>query len=110
MHETQSIPASDWSAPEAALHQGTQPPWGTIKERLLRSMDPEVARSFTDAQICELERVLATGSSRPLPINIRLTVPFFNRRYFLNVLAGAERRGAARRKNSRSLPSGQVPA
>jgi hypothetical protein len=101
MDETQSIPACDWSAWKAALHQSTLPPRGTIKERLLRSMDPEVARSFTDTQICELERVLATGSSRPPPINIRLTVPFFYRRYFLTVLAGGERRDAARLKKDR---------
>jgi hypothetical protein len=101
MDEAQSIPAGDWSAQKAALHQGILPPRGTIRERLLQSMDPAVAKSFSDAQICELERVLATGSTRPPPVNIRLTVPFFYRRFFLTVLAGGERRDASRLKKDR---------
>ena len=64
MDEAQTIPAGNWSALKAALHQISLTPRGTIMESLLRPMDPEVARSFTDTQLCELERVLATGLDR----------------------------------------------
>lgn len=77
MDEARTIPATDWNTQKAALHQEAPARRGTTRDRLLGAMDPEVARSFTEAQLRELERVLATPSSRRLPIDIRITVPFF---------------------------------
>ena len=37
-----------------------------------------------------------------LPVNIRLTIPFVPRPFFLAVIAGPERRGAARRRLERA--------
>jgi hypothetical protein len=37
-----------------------------------------------------------------LPINIRLTIPFVPRPFFLAVIAGPERRGTARRRLERA--------
>ncbi len=102
MDEARTISAADWNAQKAALHQDAPARRGTTRDRLLGPMDPEVARSFTEAQLRELERVLATPSSRRLPINIRITVPFFRRGYFITFLAGSERRSEERLKEERA--------
>lgn len=65
-------------------------------------MDPAVAQSFTDQQVRELERVLAASAARPVPVDIRITVPFFRRGFFIAVLAGPERRSGARRREDRA--------
>ncbi len=101
MDEARTISASDWSAHKAALHQEAPARRGTIRDRLLGPMNPEVARSFTEAQLRELERVLAAPASRRVPIDIRITVPIFWRRYFITFLAGPERRSTARLKEER---------
>ena len=101
MDEARTISASDWSAQKAAFNQEVRVRPGTIRGGILGPMDPAVARSFTEVQLRELERVLAAPSSRRLPIDIRLTVPFFWRRYFISFLAGPERRSAPRLKEER---------
>jgi hypothetical protein len=73
-----------------------------IRDRLLAEMDPAVAQSFTDQQVRELERVLAAPAARPVPVDIRITVPFFRRGFFIAVLAGPERRSPARRRKDRA--------
>jgi len=65
-------------------------------------MDRDVANSFTEAQLQELERVLSASASRRLPVDIRVTVPVLWRRYFITVLAGPERRSAERLKQERA--------
>jgi hypothetical protein len=64
-------------------------------------MNPEVARSFTEAQLQELERVFVVPASSRVPIDIRITVPFFWRRFFITFLAGPERRSTERLKEER---------
>lgn len=65
-------------------------------------MDPNIANSFTEAQLLELERVLSAPASRRLPIDIRTTLPFFRGRYFLTFIAGRERRSAQLLKAERA--------
>ena len=100
--EARTISAGDQIGRILASDQRSPPRPGTIRGRLLRSMDSEVARSFTEAQLRELERVLTMPSSRQLPIDIRMTVPLFWRRYFITILAGPERRSAERLKQERA--------
>ncbi len=87
---------------EAVPHDAAPAERGAILRRLLGPMDREVALSFTDEQIRELERVLAAAPARRLPIDIRVTVPFFGRGFFITVLAGPERRSKARLKAERA--------
>lgn len=94
--------AEEWSARMAAQDQALPALRGTIQDRLVERMDPEVANSFTKAQLLELERVLSAPSRRRLPIDIRLTVPLLRHRYFLTLLATPERRSAARLKAERA--------
>ena len=62
----------------------------------------EVAKSFSEAQLRELERVLAASASGRVPVNIRITVPFLWRRYFVTFLAGPEQRSEERLKAERA--------
>ena len=102
MDEARTISAADWGARKAALHQAAQAHRGTIQDRLLGPMESWVANSFTEAQLLELERILAAPASSRLPIDLRLTVRFFRRRFFLTFLAGTERRSAERLKEERA--------
>jgi hypothetical protein len=102
MDEAQTISTVDWRARVSALDQGSRSGSETIRERLLKPMDGEVAKSFSEAQLRELERVLATSASRRLPVDVRITVPFLWRRYFVTFLAGPEQRSEERLKAERA--------
>jgi len=102
MGEARTISAVDWSEQGAVLQQKAPARSGTIRDNLLGPMNQEIARSFTETQLRELERVLTAPASRRLPIDVRLTVPFFWRRYFINFLAGPEQRSAERLKEERA--------
>ena len=41
------------------------------------------------------------SSSRPYPVNIRLTIPFLPRSFFITIVAGPERRTPERRREER---------
>ena len=102
MDEAQTIPAANWRTTPSVIEQDAPARHGTLLDRLLGPMDRDVANSFTEAQLQELERVLAASSSRRLPIDIRITLPVLRRRYFFTVLAGPERRSAERLKQERA--------
>ncbi len=102
MDEARTISAVDWSEQKAALNQEAPARPGTTRDGVLEQMDPEVARSFTQAQLQEIKRVLPAPASRRLPIDIRITVPFLRRRYFITVLAGPEQRSEERLKVERA--------
>lgn len=96
------MPGAAWSTRTAAREQTAPGLRGTLQDRILARMDRDVAHSFTEAQLLELERVLGAPSSRRLPIDIRLTVPFMRWRIFLTFLAGSEHRSAERLKEERA--------
>jgi hypothetical protein len=102
MDEARTISAANWTAQKSALNQEAPVRPGTTKDDLLEQMDPEVARSFTQAQLQEIKRVLPAPASGRLPIDIRITVPFLRRRYFITVLAGPEQRSEERLKVERA--------
>lgn len=102
MDEARTMHAAEWSARRAIQVRAVSSARGTIQDRVLGPMDPDVANSFTEAQLLELERVLSAPPSRRLPIDIRITVPFFRGRYFLTFIAGRERRSAERLKEERA--------
>jgi hypothetical protein len=102
MDEARTISAADWSAQKAAFNQEAPSLQRTVRDRVLGPMDTEVAKSFTEAQLRELERVLAAPASGRVPIDIRITVPFFWRRYFITFLAGPEQRSVQRLKEERA--------
>lgn len=58
-------------------------------------MSPEIAATFTDSQLVELQRVMRNSASRHA-IDIRLTIPFPKRGFYFVIFAGRERRSIER--------------
>ena len=73
-----------------------------LRDRFLRSIDPEVRKSFTEEQLHELERSLAEPESSGTPVNIRLTIPILWRQFYMTFLAGPERRSKQRLNRERA--------
>ena len=101
MGEARTISSADWHKQASALEQGSRSSSETIKDRLLKRMDRDIAKSFSEVQLCELERVLTSQTTKRPPIDVRITVPFFWHRVFVTFLAGPERRSARRLKKER---------
>lgn len=78
--------------------------------RLLAQMPNSDAASFTEAQVAALDRALDTGTANRQPVDIRISIPFLRRRYFVVVLAGSEQRSAERRKLDREKHKLWTPA
>ena len=102
MDEAQTITAGDWSAQKSTLREAAPVRQATPGERLLEQMDQKVAASFTDIQVREVERILSMPSSRRFPVDIRVSLPFVWRRYFITILAGPEQRSAERLEKERA--------
>lgn len=64
-------------------------------QRFLMNVPPGVASSFTDAQLAAIKSALGSNWSRH-PVEIRRSIAFFGRRYFIVVLGGVERRSDER--------------
>lgn len=78
--------------------------------RLLAQMPSDDAASFTESQVAALDRALETATSNRQPVDIRISIPFLRRRYFIVVLAGSEQRSAERRKLDREKHKLWTPA
>ena len=68
---------------------------------LLDNVPPNVARSFTETQLTAIEHAIEDRSRGRLPVDIRLSVPFIWRRFFVVFLAGPERRSPERLSRER---------
>lgn len=69
----------------------------------LARLPADILATLTEPQRQALAKVLeASGATRP-PVDIRLTVPFPLARYFLVVVAGRDRRTAARNRAESAL-------
>ncbi len=69
---------------------------------LLANMPPDVASSFTDAQLSYVEQAIENRPPRDHPVDIRLSIPLFSRRFYLVFLFGREIRSPARRERERA--------
>ncbi len=72
------------------------------RARLLEKMPEDVADSFTEAQLAAIERALEERPTGKPRVDLRLSIPLFQRRRFLVLLAGSEGRSSERRKLDRS--------
>lgn len=61
-----------------------------------------VMDTLTAEQRDAIHQAVCDPSLRHPPINIRLSLPAFGRRYFLTIIGGAERRGTQRRVQERT--------
>ena len=102
MDEAQTISSAEWHKQVSALQETSRSNRETIRDRLLKRMDRNVAKSFSEDQLRELERVLTSQTTNGPPVDIRITLPFFWHRVFVTFLAGPERRSARRLKEDRA--------
>ncbi len=65
-------------------------------------MPPDVASSFTDAQLSYVEEAIENRPPRDHPVDIRFSIPLFSQRFYLVFLFGREIRSAARRERDRA--------
>ncbi len=72
-------------------------------ETLLEKLPPEIVESFTPEQRAALWQASKPMSWRRHPINLRMSMPIFGRRYFLTVVGGEERRNPDRLVRERHL-------
>ena len=66
-------------------------------ERLLRSIDAEVRESLTPAQLAAVRDAARFVNWDQHPVDLRLSLPLPFGRFFVALVAGRERRAAARR-------------
>lgn len=78
-------------------------PPGQAGAELLSRLPQEVLDSLTPDQRAALWSAAHQPSWRRYPVNIRLGLPWFGRRVFVTVVAGADRRNAERLMRERAL-------
>lgn len=65
-------------------------------EMLLDRLPPEVVSTFSEQQRAALWSAVKPASWRRHPINIRISFPLFDGRYFITVVGGMEKRSGER--------------
>jgi len=86
-----------------------EPPQGPAPENqeilaenwLFSRLSQTVLDSFSESQKQALHEAITDPKSGP-PVNIRLTVPFWRRQFYLAVLSGQEKRSLVRRRHERA--------
>ena len=69
--------------------------YGPLADQL-EKVPQAVAETFTSEQLAALRNAVKPFTWRKHPINIRITLPFFGRRFFLTLVGGLEHRGSDR--------------
>lgn len=76
---------------------------GLRSDQFLASMPGDVAATFSADQHSAIAGVLHQRAWRRPTVNVRVSLPLLSRRFFLTLVAGIDKRGAARRANERSI-------
>lgn len=69
---------------------------------------PETAATFTDTQLAELKRVFQGRVEQQHAVDIRLSVPIFQRRFYLVYLLGKENRRLKRVQPAASTSANKI--
>lgn len=69
----------------------------------LASMPEDVATTFSSEQHNAIAGVLRQRAWRRSKVNVRVSLPLLSRRFFLTLVAGIDRRSAARRDSERAI-------
>ncbi len=59
--------------------------------KFLARIHPQVAATFTNSQLAELKRVFNKRLATPPRVDIRLSIPFFKRRFYLVLIIGKDK-------------------
>ncbi|MBK1987662.1 hypothetical protein A0J48_008960 [Sphaerospermopsis aphanizomenoides BCCUSP55] len=71
-----------------------------VVKRILARVPADIAATFTDSQLAELKKVFIDRANKSSSVDMRLSIPFFNRRFYLVLLMGKEKRSLQRLKKS----------
>ncbi|MHC5731154.1 MAG: hypothetical protein ACYTXY_45095, partial [Nostoc sp.] len=63
----------------------------TFLQQFFASIPPQVAVTFTDAQLTELQKVFKERVSKRHAVDIRLAIPFIKKRFYIVFLLGKEK-------------------
>ena len=74
---------------------------GTVNNWLFAQLSPDTLESLSESQKQALHEAITDPKAGP-PVNIRLTIPFWGRQFYLTVLSGQEKRSWGRRRHERS--------
>lgn len=69
---------------------------------LFARLPPWVVDTLSNDQREAIHRVVADSEWNRPPVNIRMSLPLFGRRFFMTVVAGEEMRSTARRRHDRN--------
>jgi hypothetical protein len=72
-----------------------------IVQRILARVPAEISKTFTDPQLAELKKIFVDRMNNSSAVDVRLSIPFFQRRFYLVCLMGKEKRSLHRLKNSK---------
>ena len=88
---------------QQADQKASEPPTAeAIKvNTLFERLPPWVADSLSTEQREAIHKALVEPAWKLHPINIRVSVPFLNRRYYVTVVGGEEKRSLERRRHDR---------
>jgi hypothetical protein len=99
MDDAQTVRVIDWDDHNPMAAPSDSGP--SFRRWLLDKVPSDVARSFTETQLAAIEYAIEDRSRRHPLIDIRLSVPFIWRRFFVVFLAGPERRSPERLRRER---------
>ncbi len=74
----------------------------TADTSIFDRMPPHILAGFTAEQRAAIGAAARESGASERAVNLRLSIPFLFRRFYLTILAGPERRGNERRKSDRS--------
>lgn len=72
-------------------------------DQFLASIPGDVAATFSADQLGAIAGVLRQRAWRRPRVNVRVSLPLLSRRYFLTLVAGIDKRSAARRAGERAI-------
>ena len=101
MTETATVQTIEWSSRVDTPDLSDAWCGRSRRARLLERMPQDVANSFTEAQLAAIERALEERPTGKPRVDLRLSIPLFQRRRFLVLLAGSEGRSPDRRRLDR---------
>ncbi|MEH2244864.1 hypothetical protein [Nostoc sp.] len=64
----------------------------TFLQQFFVCIPPQVAATFTDAQLTELQKVFSERVNKRHAVDIRLSIPFIKKRFYLVFLFGKEKK------------------
>ncbi|MEH1912738.1 hypothetical protein [Nostoc sp.] len=76
----------------------------TFLQQFFASIPPQVVATFTDAQLTELQKVFGERVSKRHAVDIRLSIPFSKKRFYIVFLLGKEKRSKQNRKDTIFTP------